>query len=118
MPFADDAKEWTYNQANNKVVKVTLLQRDQYNRVIGEVETIGQKGNPSVDLSIGLAHNGYATMYKGKGAVYDGHKDILEREVKWAQDHRVGMWTNGVENVKTPAEFKREMKAKAAASTQ
>ncbi len=117
MPYADDAKEWTFNQANNKVVKITLLQRDQYNRVVGEVETIGQKGSPSVDLSIGLVHNGYATMYKGKGAIYDGNKEIIEKELKWAQNNKIGMWTNGVESVKTPAEYKREMKAKAAGST-
>uniref|UniRef100_A0A7S3Q8J6 TNase-like domain-containing protein n=2 Tax=Chaetoceros debilis TaxID=122233 RepID=A0A7S3Q8J6_9STRA len=113
MPAADDAKEWTRALVNGKVVKVTLLQKDQYNRVLGEVTTTTSSAAAAIgtDLSIGLAHNGYATMYKGAGAEYDGHKDQIAREVQWAKDHRVGMWIT--ENVQTPAEYKREMKAKA-----
>ena len=108
MPFADEAKEWTSDKAYGKVVKVKLLQRDQYSRIIGEVTTTSTN---KVDLSVGLVHEGLATIYTGKGAQYDNHKDIFDREVQWAQKEHMGMWYNGVENVQTSAEYKRSMKA-------
>jgi endonuclease YncB( thermonuclease family) len=114
MSFAEEAKEWTSGKVNRKVVEVKLLQKDQYNRVVGKVTTTGTI--PPIDLSVGLVHNGYATLYQGKGAEYDGNREILRKEITHAQGNRLGIWSNGVENAQTPAEYKRLMKAKAKAA--
>jgi len=111
MPFAEEAKQWTYSAVNGEIVRVKLLNKDQYNRVIGKVTTTTTSS--PIDISIGLVHNGYATLYQGKGADYDGNREILIKELASAQKRMVGIWTNGVENVQTPAEYKRMMKANA-----
>lgn len=139
MAYADDAKEYTISKIKNKMVSVKLLRKDQYSRVVGKVVTddcypidsnspmagVGKGVGPSassmamsvckpnydhLDLSMGLAHNGYSTMYRGGGAEYDGGKNELDREVEFAQVRRKGMWTNGVENVQTPADYKKTLR--------
>ena len=37
MPKAEEARDWTKNLVDGKVVKVKLLRRDQYGRVVGKV---------------------------------------------------------------------------------
>lgn len=113
MPFAEDAKDWLSDKTKDKIVKVKLLRRDQYNRVVGKVTT-KRKFIPSflssLDLSIGLAHNGLAVMYTCGGAEYDGNRQRLENEIDYAKRKRLGIWSNGVENVELPSQYKRSMK--------
>lgn len=134
MAYADEAKDYTFSKSKNKMVSVKLLRKDQYSRVVGKVVTddcylmdsnspmpsssasmgmdmsICKPNYDHLDLSMGLAHNGYSTMYKGGGAEYDGGKKELEREVELAQVKRKGMWVNGVENVQTPGEYKKTLR--------
>jgi endonuclease YncB( thermonuclease family) len=65
-----------------------------------------------LDLSLGLAHNGYSTLYRGGGAQYNGNKKQLENEIQYAQNARKGVWMNGVDNAQSPAEYKKMMKEK------
>lgn len=115
MPFAEDAKDWLSDKAKGKVVKVKLLRRDQYNRVVGKVTT---KRNfiPSFisrqDLSLGLARNGFATLYTGGGAEYDDNLPKLKKEIERAKVKRLGLWRNGSDGVMNPSEYKRMMKSK------
>jgi len=37
MPKAEDALEWTKSKVDGKVVKVKLLRKDQYGRIVGQV---------------------------------------------------------------------------------
>lgn len=67
QPFGEDSKMFTYNTVFHKMVKVTLLQKDKYGRVIGAVETINDNNK---DLSIELAKRGLAELYTGGGAQY------------------------------------------------
>lgn len=138
MAYAEEAKDYTMSKTKNKMVSVKLLRKDQYSRVVGKVVTddcfpvnsysplAGVEGKSvtsksmslplckpnydHLDLSMGLAHNGYSTLYRGGGAEYDGGKNELEREVEFAQVGRKGMWTNGVENVQSPAEYKKALR--------
>lgn len=115
MPFAEDAKDWLSNNAKDKIVKVKLLRRDQYNRVVGKVTT-KRRFIPSFisrqDLSLGLAHDGLATLYKGRGAEYDGNLRQFETEIERARVKKLGLWRNGPDNVMNPSEYKRMMKTK------
>lgn len=135
MAFADEAKDYTSDKIYGKIVNVKLLRKDQYSRVVGRVMTdecypidsfriigsasavpIGssacQANYDNLDISLGLAHNGFSTLYSGKGAEYDGNKIDFEREINFAQINRKGVWVNGIENVQSPAEYKRAMKEK------
>ena len=110
MPYAEEAKAWTADKVNGKIVEVKLFQKDQYNRVLGKVTTTTTL--TPIDISAGLLHNGFATLYEGKGAEYDGNKEKFMKEIEYAQKNRLGIWTNGIENVQSPAEYKRIMKVK------
>ena len=61
------------------------------------------------DISIGLARNGYATLYTGGGAEYNGKREKLEKEIAWAKKKKKGIWINGV-SIQTPAEYKKSIK--------
>ena len=133
MAFADEAKDYATSKVNGQLVDVKLLRRDQYSRVVGKVitnqcypidsfsvmrttnKTPSSSCKPNyenLDLSLGLAHNGYSTLYRGGGAEYDGNKNDLEKEIQFAQIQRKGVWTNGVENAQSPAEYKRAIREK------
>lgn len=109
MPYAEESKAWTSDKVIGKIVEVKLFQKDQYNRVIGKVTTTTL---PPIDISAGLLHNGYATLYEGKGAEYDGNRDKFVKEIEYAQKNRLGIFTNGIENAQSPAEYKKMIKAK------
>jgi len=110
MPYAEESKAWTTDKVMGKIVEVKLFQKDQYNRVIGKVTTTTTL--PPIDISAGLLHNGYATLYEGKGAEYDGNRDKLVKEIEYAKKNRLGIFTNGIENAQSPAEYKKMIKAK------
>jgi len=113
QPYSKEATEYTSNNAIDKVVSVKLLRKDQYSRAIGRV-TARNKYLPflKTDLSRGLVERGYATVYTGGGAEYDGKRDELESKMKKAQERRKGVWINGVDDYVDPAAYKREMKAR------
>lgn len=115
MPYAEDAKDWLSDKAKGKVVKVKLLRRDQYNRVVGKVTT-KRRFIPSFisrkDLSLGLARDGLATLYKGGGAEYDDNLLKFEKEIERARVKKLGLWRNGSDNVMDPSEYKRMIKSK------
>jgi len=113
MPKAEEARDWAKTVVEGKIVKVKLLSKDQYGRIVGKV-TIRR---PILffwrkDLTIELSKKGYATLYTGGGAQYDDNKETLEKSIEYAKAKKLGIWSNGVENVMSPAEFKRKMKAK------
>uniref|UniRef100_A0A7S2UCP4 TNase-like domain-containing protein n=1 Tax=Attheya septentrionalis TaxID=420275 RepID=A0A7S2UCP4_9STRA len=109
MPEAETAKQYTANLVDGKIVRVKLLRRDQYNRAVGKVTVRHTIPIFKTDVSIGLAKKGYATLYTGGGAEYDGKKDRFEKEIATARRRRRGIWKNG--EALSPAEFKKQLKA-------
>lgn len=119
QPYADEATDYVRTAAAGRVVRVKLLRRDQYGRVVGRVTARGGVGPGGVrvpfvknDLSQSLASRGLATLYTGGGAEYDGRRDVLEGKIASAQRWRRGMWKGGKENAVDPATYKREVKAR------
>ena len=106
QPYSQEAKDYITDKAYDKVVQVKLLRKDRYSRVVGSVTVL------STDLSEGLAENGYASIYTGGGAEYDGKRDELEKAVQKAQSMKVGIWSNGVDGFQDPAAYKREIRAR------
>mmetsp|Transcript_36133 Transcript_36133/g.73409 ORF Transcript_36133/g.73409 Transcript_36133/m.73409 type:complete len:284 (+) Transcript_36133:179-1030(+) len=113
QPYAREAKDYVAKQVDGKIVRVKLLRKDQYARAVGKVTT---RNNIlpflRTDLTKGLAERGYATLYTGGGAEYDGKREVLEKKIKRAQRRKKGIWSNGVGNHVDPAAYKREIKAR------
>ena len=113
QPYAREAKEYVASRVDGKMVRVKLLRKDQYSRAVAKV-TVRHRVLPFLrtDLTKGLAERGYATLYTGGGAEYDGKREVLEKKIRRAQRRRRGIWSNGVGNHVDPAAYKREIKAR------
>lgn len=110
QPFAKEATEYTSDQVLDKVVRVKLLRKDQYARVVGKVTT-QNKLLPFLkkDVSVSLAERGLASLYTGGGREYDGNKDVIEKKIETAKQKKLGIWSSS--DFSDPAQYKREMKA-------
>jgi endonuclease YncB( thermonuclease family) len=119
--FAEEAKQFTTDLVYHKMVKITFLKKDQYNRAIACVETVPSlvsnilPGKSGKDLSIELAREGLAEIYTGGGAVYYTKKDELKAVVAEAQRLKKGQWSLSPEERQSAAAKKREMRAQQAA---
>lgn len=128
QPYSLEAKEFMNDQLYGKMVKVKLLSKDQYSRVIGSVSatttTPRLKFLPFItkkeeyDLSLKLMERGYATLYTGRGAQYDGRREELVEKMDRAKEKRLGIWSirnddgKGEEYSVDPAAYKRAIKAR------
>jgi endonuclease YncB( thermonuclease family) len=129
MPFAKEATKYIQrrtkcnNTTKNKsdfetvggVVRIKVLSKDQYGRIVGKVKVKREHGGglglfQTSDLSLDLLKKGLATIYTGGGAQYDGKKGLLDKTLKEAQKKKKGMWCKGTKNVQTPAQYKQSTK--------
>ena len=111
MPKANDAKKFAQRLVQDKVVRIKLLRKDQYGRAVAKVQSNGiLPFKPKKDLTMEIAKNGYASLYTGGGAEYDGKKDRLERVINRAKKEKRGIWSNGY-NIETPAQYKKKIRA-------
>lgn len=112
QPFAKEATEYTSNQVLDKVVRVKILRKDQYARVVGKVTT---QNNLlpflNKDLSASLAEKGLASLYTGGGKEYDGNKQVLEKKIEQAKKNNLGIWSGKDGDYIDPAQYKREIKS-------
>eukprot|EP00521_Asterionellopsis_glacialis_P017718 CAMPEP_0195298450 /NCGR_PEP_ID=MMETSP0707-20130614/23497_1 /TAXON_ID=33640 /ORGANISM="Asterionellopsis glacialis, Strain CCMP134" /LENGTH=297 /DNA_ID=CAMNT_0040360567 /DNA_START=189 /DNA_END=1082 /DNA_ORIENTATION=- len=101
QPFGEEAKSHlqellspptTTKSGRGRVIKVRLLQKDQYGRAVAQVFTGRWPFRRYIDeqmLQVGLAE-----VYQGMGAVYGpkGKEEYLRME-KQARDHKRGIWS-------------------------
>jgi endonuclease YncB( thermonuclease family) len=118
QPFSQEAKRFAEDKLLNKKVKVKLLSRDQYGRIVGLVKYKdgGFWGffQKEKDFSEELLRRGLAVVYRQGGGHYDGsikRWDAIEVE---AIKYKRGLWKNGKERVQLPSDFKKTMKAERA----
>jgi micrococcal nuclease len=114
QPFAEQAKQVTSNLVLGKVVKMTLLRKDQYGRALSIIETPRNRVLPFLgrqDLSEELLRRGLATIYTAGGAEYAGKRDVLENRQKQAQSKKLNMWSLNEQERVSPAEYKRQQRA-------
>lgn len=117
QPFAEQAQQVTSDLVLGKVVKMTLLRKDQYGRALSVMETPRNRILPFLgrqDLSEELVRRGLATIYTSGGAEYAGKRDVLEKKLKQAQLRKLGMWSLNEQERMSPAEFKRQQRGRAA----
>ena len=121
QPFSQEAKDFLYTQVYNKMVKVKLLSKDQYSRVVGSVTSTTREPRSKFlpfltkkeesDWSLKLIERGYATLYTGGGAQYNDRREELIQKMEHAKKNKLGVWSGGEEYL-DPAAYKRAMKAR------
>jgi endonuclease YncB( thermonuclease family) len=121
QPYSREAKDYVVDVAYGKLAKVKLLGKDRYGRVLGRVSIVGagdtappSEKEEEEDLSVGLLEGGYAKLYVGGGARYDGRRRELEERMAKARDERRGMWADGgvLPVSADSAAYKRGMRAR------
>jgi endonuclease YncB( thermonuclease family) len=78
QPYAEEAQKWLTSYVLGRRVRVILLARDRYERVVCSVKI--WKWGRRRDVSLEMAKAGWAEMYDNAGAEYGG----LERELRAA----------------------------------
>jgi len=78
QPYAEEAQMWLTNYVLGKRVRVKLLARDRYERVVCSVKV--RKWGIRRDVSLEMAKAGWVEFYQNAGAEYGG----LERELRKA----------------------------------
>jgi len=115
QPLAEEATSSVKNKLLGEVVELKLLGKDQYGRVLAAVQyreggrlfcllPRKRKG----DISKDLLDEGLATIYSGRGAVYDGKKDEFERSQDAARRKKKGIWK--AKSIEMPGDYKARMK--------
>lgn len=102
QPFAKESREYLKRLVLNKGVHIKIVGVDRYNRVLAIVHLPGWICRTNVNLE--MVEKGYACVYTGKDAVYDGYEDELRSLESAAIQRKSGMWKTGAV---TPMEHKR-----------
>lgn len=91
QPYGDEAKQFLTDLILDKTVKIRLLDRDQYGRVVAEVYRW-----PNIYPDVRLLQAGLAEVYEGSGAVYGRlGKQAYMRLQEAARQRKVGIWSLG-----------------------
>lgn len=115
QPFGKEAKEFLKKLGEKKQARLTIHDIDQYKRIIGTVEV--KHSNPLMrvlglgrkNVSMELAKEGLAIVYKGPNACY-GRPGMLafDKAVSVAKNAKKGMWSQ--KRVVTPTDFKAQLR--------
>ncbi|KAL1496870.1 hypothetical protein AB1Y20_014453 [Prymnesium parvum] len=103
--YGAEAAEFARRELQGRVVKVKLLQRDQYGRAVCTVR-YGWWGGRK-DISEELLRRGLAVVYRQGGGQYDGPIERWARLEAQAMERKVGMWKEGGVD---PAAYKRKLR--------
>jgi endonuclease YncB( thermonuclease family) len=124
QPFAEQAKQFTADLCLHKVVRITLIRKDQYGRAVCVIETMPTlalcswiPGCGRKDVSLELARAGLAELYTGGGAEYFSRRPQLEVAMERATKQKRGIWSLPANRV-SAADHKRLAKQDKADSGQ
>jgi endonuclease YncB( thermonuclease family) len=109
QPFGDEAKDYLSSLLLDRTVKIQLLQKDQYGRVVAQVKR-GSGYFFAKYADEEMLKAGLAEVYLGSGAVYGrkGKEAYLAMQQR-AKDKKKGMWALGDER-ESAAEYKARIK--------
>eukprot|EP00562_Extubocellulus_spinifer_P007277 CAMPEP_0178535506 /NCGR_PEP_ID=MMETSP0696-20121128/35579_1 /TAXON_ID=265572 /ORGANISM="Extubocellulus spinifer, Strain CCMP396" /LENGTH=341 /DNA_ID=CAMNT_0020167645 /DNA_START=37 /DNA_END=1062 /DNA_ORIENTATION=- len=109
QPFGEEAKTRLSDLVDDRIVRIRLLQKDQYGRAVAEVRS-GFFPPFYKYMDEQMLKAGLAEVYQGSGAVY-GYKgkDAYLRMQEEAKASKEGMWSQ--KDRESAAEFKARLKA-------
>lgn len=108
--FGLEAKAFTVRELGGKKVRVKVLGRDRYSRLLGVVRYTDGPTRAERDISVELLSRGMAVLYRQGGAQYDGRKDVFIEIEAEARRKKVGLW--GDPKFESPADYKKSKKSK------
>ncbi|KAG5176170.1 hypothetical protein JKP88DRAFT_336459 [Tribonema minus] len=113
QPMAKEATDFVKSEVLGKKVKIQLLRRDQYQRIVGSVQ---YSSGPlrSKDLTMEILRRGYGVVYTGGGAEHNGRLSQMRALETQAKARRRGMWA--ADAVETPGAFKARQRSGADAA--
>ncbi|KAJ2485691.1 putative endonuclease lcl3 [Coemansia sp. RSA 2320] len=107
--LSQEAKEHLSKQVLGRRVCVKPLAKDQYGRLVATVSYRRILGARK-DAAHEMLRAGYATIYRGGNAQYDGQKERLEQIEAAAKRAKRGIWGLRQGQYESPAEYKRRNK--------
>lgn len=104
---AQESKNFLSKLILEKRVKLKLIKRERYNRLLCVVSVIGFCRNK--DVGSVMLKNGHACVYEGRDAEYDIYEKKYRKIEKKAKEKKLGMWQF---NQPSPMEYKKLIREK------
>ena len=117
QPYAQEAQDWLTKYVLRRRVRVKLLTRDRYERVVCSVKV--WRWGIRRDVSLEMAKAGWAELYDNAGAEYGGLEKEIRRAVEIAKygtllvlsdgcrRQKRGMWAQNMKYYQSPGDYKR-----------
>ena len=108
--LGDEVTDFVKKEILSSNIKVKLLSIDRYNRAVGLIKYRNGLKLFEKDLSQILLEKGYACVYNGGGAKYDGNKQKYLKIESQAKQKGKGMW-HEYYNGETPSVYKKRLRS-------
>ncbi|KAG0441511.1 putative endonuclease LCL3 [Dictyocoela muelleri] len=105
QPLSNEAQAALSNLILLKNVTIKILKVDRFSRVIAKVY-VGWLFK--TDVSLKMLEMGWACVYEGSDAVFDGNETVLREKESIAQKNKIGIWS--LENYESPRDYKNKMR--------
>ncbi len=116
QPYGPIVKDFLSKQLTGQFVRVEMLRRDQYGRIVGSTTTkrfsiLGWYF--ARNWSVELLQRGYAVVYEGVGEMYGTKysKESLQKMEQTARRKKLGMFASKATS-ESPRDYKKKLAAK------
>ncbi|KAH9821026.1 hypothetical protein DFH28DRAFT_1079153 [Melampsora americana] len=108
QPFSQEALLQLKKLVDQKTVKVQLLSKDRYNRIVGMVYVRRWWCSPlrRKNVSLAMVEAGLATVYRSSGAEHGSILKQLNAAEAKARKNKLGMWSQSAEQFESPKAYK------------
>lgn len=109
--YSSEAKSFAEKKLLNRNIKLKLISKDRYNRILGVVRYSEKSRTTDVDIAEELLREGLAVVYRQGGAQYDGRLKIYNELEDEAIAKRKGIWKDGQDNADLPSNYKSKSRS-------
>lgn len=108
QPFSQEALLQLKKLVNQKHVKVQMLSKDRYNRIVAMVYVRRWWCSPfrRKNVSLTMVEAGLATVYRSSGAEHGSILAQLTAAEAKARKNKRGMWSQSAKNFESPKDYK------------
>ncbi|KAG0151630.1 hypothetical protein CROQUDRAFT_651053 [Cronartium quercuum f. sp. fusiforme G11] len=108
QPFSREALNHLKKLVDQRTVKVRMISKDRYNRIVGMVfvRRWWCLPFPRKNVSLSMVEAGLATVYRSAGAEYGNILDRLTAAEAKARRNKLGMWSQSARSFESPRDYK------------
>ncbi|EGG01715.1 uncharacterized protein MELLADRAFT_91968 [Melampsora larici-populina 98AG31] len=108
QPFSQEALLQLKKLVDQKTVKVQMLSKDRYNRIVGMVYVRRWWCSPlrRKNVSLAMVEAGLATVYRSSGAEHGSILNQLTAAEAKARKNKLGMWSQSAKDFESPKDYK------------